>query len=72
MDALARAWLGEAAKGNAALFRELIERLEGKVAQRTELTGAEGGPIEVKKWSTEEVWARYREVLARGGESQDN
>ena len=67
---LARAWVGQSAKGNAVFFKELIERLDGKVAQKTELSGAEGGPVEVRKWSTAEVWAAYESAL-RDAEKRD-
>jgi len=40
---IVQAWLVGAYRGNATLFKELIERLEGKVAQP--ITGGEGEPL---------------------------
>ena len=43
MELIVQAWLVGAYKGNATYFKELMERLEGKVAQP--LTGGEGEPL---------------------------
>ncbi len=43
MELIVQAWLVGAYKGNATYFKELMERVEGKVAQP--LTGAEGEPL---------------------------
>lgn len=34
------------AKGDMMAMRELLDRVEGKVAQKTQLTGADDGPIQ--------------------------
>ena len=43
-----QAWLVGAYKGNSALFLQLLERVDGRVVQRVEQTGADGGPIKVE------------------------
>ena len=45
-DALAFAQFRSAIKGKADAAREIREAVEGRTAQRLELTGAEGGPIQ--------------------------
>ena len=45
---LAIAVTKQAMNGNLAYFREIIERLDGKVADKTEHTGKDGGPITLK------------------------
>ena len=42
-ELIVQAWLVGSYKGNATLFKELLERVEGKVAQP--LTGADGAPL---------------------------
>ncbi len=42
-DLIAQAWLVGAYQGNPTYFKELLERIEGKVAQP--VTGAEGEPL---------------------------
>ena len=42
-ELLVQAWLVGAHKGNATLFTQLLERVEGKVAQP--ITGSEGEPL---------------------------
>lgn len=37
-----------AMKGNAAYFKEIIERIDGKITDKTELTLKDGKPIEIK------------------------
>jgi hypothetical protein len=38
----------QAIKGNAAYFKEIIERVDGKITDKTELTLKNGEPIEIK------------------------
>ena len=45
VELLAIAATKQAMNGNAAYFREIIERLDGKVTDKTELTGENGEPI---------------------------
>ena len=45
-ELLVQAWFVGAYKGNSALFLQLIERIDGKVVQRLEQSGPNGGPIE--------------------------
>lgn len=46
LELLAIAATKQAMKGNATYFKEIIERLDGKVADKMEHTGKDGGPIE--------------------------
>ena len=48
LELLAIAAAKQAIKGNSAYFKEIIERLDGKVTEKTTLTGKDGGPIELK------------------------
>ena len=47
--AAAEKLLDLAASGEAWAVKELFDRLEGKAAQQLQLTGAEGGPVQVAK-----------------------
>ncbi len=38
----------QAIKGNAAYFKEIIERVDGKITDKTELTLKNGEPLEIK------------------------
>jgi hypothetical protein len=48
LELLAIAAAKQAIKGNSAYFKEIIERLDGKVADKTEYTGRDGGPVELR------------------------
>jgi hypothetical protein len=48
LELLAIAAAKQAIKGNSAYFKEIIERLDGKVADKTEYTGKDGGPVELR------------------------
>ena len=48
LELLAIASAKQAIKGNSAYFKEIIERLDGKVTDKTELTLKKGEPIEIK------------------------
>jgi len=37
-----------AARGNVGFFRELFDRMEGPVPKKQEITGRDGGPVEVR------------------------
>ncbi len=37
----------EALNGNMAAIKEVADRIEGKPAQQVELTGADGGPLQI-------------------------
>lgn len=43
---IAAAMVREAESGNVQAFKEIIDRIDGKVAQAVQVTGAAGGPIE--------------------------
>ena len=38
----------KALKGSYFHYKELVERIEGKVTDKTEVTGANGGPVETE------------------------
>jgi Family of unknown function (DUF5681) len=46
--ALARAMIKRALKGNVRAFKEIMDRVEGKVANRVEITGANGEELKAK------------------------
>jgi len=48
LELVAIAATQEAMKDNSTYFREIIERLDGKVADKIEHAGKDGGPIEIK------------------------
>jgi hypothetical protein len=48
LELLAIAATKQAMKGNGAYFKEIIERLEGKVTDKIEYTGKDGRPVELK------------------------
>ena len=47
-ELIVQAWLVGAYKGNSSLFVQLLERIDGKVNASVELTGAAGGPVQIK------------------------
>ncbi len=48
LELLAIAAAKQAIKGNSAYFKEIIERIDGKVTDKTELTLKNGDPIEIR------------------------
>jgi hypothetical protein len=46
LELLAISATKQAIKGNSPYFKEIIERLDGKVTDKIELTGKDGGPVE--------------------------
>jgi hypothetical protein len=48
LELLAIAAAKQAMKGNSAYFKEIIERVDGKITDKTELTLKNGEPIEIK------------------------
>lgn len=63
-ESLADVMLVHALKGDFRYVKELLDRVEGKVVDRHEVTGAEGGPIEIDATAREqaanelETWRR--------------
>lgn len=47
-DALVKTALKHALKGDHRFFKEILDRVEGKVADRVQHSGAEGGPMIVE------------------------
>jgi hypothetical protein len=50
------------AKGNAYAFKELADRAYGKLVERKELTGANGGPLEFKETNESELNERIAQL----------
>lgn len=48
IEAATVALIGQALAGNVGAYKEIMDRFEGRVNQRVEMTGAEGGPIQVE------------------------
>ncbi len=54
LRAIADALVSKAEEGDVPAIREIGDRLDGKVAQSVEMTGADGGPVEtVFRWQQE-------------------
>jgi hypothetical protein len=47
VDTMTKAIIKKAIGGDVPAFRELLDSAYGKIADKTELTGAEGGPVQV-------------------------
>jgi hypothetical protein len=61
----------KAIKGDVSAFKEIIERIDGKVVTLQEHTGKDGGPIqtqELSELSPEERKRRIDELIAKRGE----
>lgn len=59
-----QALISKAGKGDIQAIREIMDRMEGKATQRTEITGADGSAIEVKKSEgLRELDARLVEII---------
>lgn len=52
----------KAASGDVQAWDKLMDAAHGKVPDKTELTGAEGGPVQISS-SDEEVLALYRQKI---------
>lgn len=59
--ALAKALL----RGNAYVFKELADRAYGKVKDVHEVTGKDGGPIDIRNMTDAELDARIAELVAQ-------
>jgi hypothetical protein len=57
----------QAAKGNVQAFAVLADRIEGKVTNKTELSGPQGGAIQIEPMSREENELRINVILAKIG-----
>jgi hypothetical protein len=54
----------EAGRGKPAAAREIADRLEGGVAKPVEVSGPEGGPLDIQLMTDEQLDARIRELMA--------
>jgi hypothetical protein len=62
-----KTWIASAAltgikKGDLTFFNSLIDRIHGRVKQRVELTGNEGGPLETSAETEEERKLRKERI----------
>jgi hypothetical protein len=58
LNVVAEALVNKAADGDVQAIREIFDRIEGKVTQRAEFTGAEGGPIQIEGENARDVLMR--------------
>jgi len=63
-DALALSQFRAGIKGKTEPAREIADRLEGRARQPVEVSGPEGGPLDVQFMTDEQLDARIRELLA--------
>jgi len=63
-DALALSQFRAGIKGKTEPAREIADRLEGRARQAVEVSGPEGGPLDVQFMTDEQLDARIRELLA--------
>jgi len=63
-DALALSQFRAAIKGKTEAAREIADRLEGKARQAVEVSGPEGGPLDVQHVTDGELDARIKELWA--------
>ena len=63
-DALALSQFRAGIKGKTEPAREIADRLEGRARQPVEVSGPEGGPIDVTFMSDDQLDARIDELLA--------
>jgi len=54
-------------KGNAHTFKELCDRAYGKVNDKVEVTGRDGGPVEYKGLTEDELRDRIAQLKAEIG-----
>lgn len=64
MEAMTISLIGEAMSGNVGAYKEVMDRFEGRVNQRVEMTGAEGGPLQVENPSKIDYSKLSDEALA--------
>tara|TARA_B100001123_G_C15308018_1_gene1023368 strand:+ start:1264 stop:1704 length:441 start_codon:yes stop_codon:yes gene_type:complete len=69
LEAIARVMVKEALKGKFPFAKEILERTEGKVADKTELTGASGDPIEILDLSSKDRRADFYRLLSGATDS---
>ena len=63
-EAIALGLARAAIKGKTEAAREIADRLEGKARQAVEVSGPEGGPVDVQFMTDEQLDQRISELLA--------
>lgn len=71
LEAMAKVMIKEALKGKFPFAKEILERTEGKVADKTELTGASGEPIQILDLSNKDKRADFYRLLSGATDSGD-
>lgn len=66
-EMLVHAAIREAAKGSIDHLKEINDRSDGKATQRTELTGKDGGPVDIASLTPEQRDAQLMELAAELG-----
>jgi len=59
----------KALTGNIPAAKELADRAEGKARQAMEVSGPEGGPLDIQNTTDEELRERLEELRAKDDES---
>src|ERR1043165_5658892 len=61
VDVMTKSIVEKAVSGDVSAYRELMDSAYGKVADKSEITGKDGGPIETKDLTKtdEDIIARY-------------
>jgi hypothetical protein len=68
-EAIAITLLLKAMQGNLPAIREVLDRTEGKAVQQIELTGVDGGPIDVTDTTRAAILSKLIPESARQGET---
>ncbi len=64
-EAIARALVGKAKRGNLKAIQLTAERVQGRPKQAVELSGADGGPMQFENMSDEQIDERLKELLKK-------
>ena len=65
------ALIAKARSGDIPAIKEFADRLDGKVPQSTEITGADGGPIQTEDMTDIERARRVAFMLAKGAQEAE-
>lgn len=71
MEAIAKVIIKEALKGKFPYTKEILERMEGKVADKTEITGSGGDPIQILDLSNKEKRDSFYRLLSGATHSRN-
>lgn len=71
-EAIAEKLAKKALRGNIAAVREIADRAEGKARQAMEVSGPEGGPLDFRNMTDEELHRRLEQLRAKEIESMSD